>query len=299
VNSSRQLLYLIIGFFTIVVVCVELHIEEIERKLNAQNGLDLSNPMNRYEYEKIQNRKTISNIEPIFKLQTDSNHSIVISGNLPKINECMELMVEVETLFFDKTIDNKILIDSGVNIEKWVSKLKDILKVLRDNGIDNLSILIEGEEIELDNSIDTIELKVETEKKIRNITNLFISNSIKIRDKVEVNIKIQRIIYELLKKNTIKFKKKSDTLTFEAKKLLYKIVESLRKIPNEKIRIEGHTNENKNAYKDKILSQKRANRVRDFFIKYGLNRDRMMSIGYGNKKIDNNTTTSKVEIYII
>ncbi|NVK53957.1 MAG: OmpA family protein [Flavobacteriaceae bacterium] len=63
-----------------------------------------------------------------------------------------------------------------------------------------------------------------------------------------------------------------------------KIIELMKQIPNAKFLIEGHTDNKNTAQYNLILSQKRANAVKDYFIKSGINPNRLATIGYGESR---------------
>jgi OOP family OmpA-OmpF porin len=51
-----------------------------------------------------------------------------------------------------------------------------------------------------------------------------------------------------------------------------------------KVRIEGHTDGDGSAKYNKKLSQKRANAVRDFIVKLGIDESRLEAVGYGEDR---------------
>jgi outer membrane protein OmpA-like peptidoglycan-associated protein len=69
------------------------------------------------------------------------------------------------------------------------------------------------------------------------------------------------------------------------------IVEYLKKNPSIKIQIEGHTDNIGTDDSNQILSEKRANSVRNEIVKKGINADRMSTKGFGSKQpISQNST---------
>jgi outer membrane protein OmpA-like peptidoglycan-associated protein len=65
--------------------------------------------------------------------------------------------------------------------------------------------------------------------------------------------------------------------------LLDEVIEILKKNPTLKIRIEGHTS-GRVSESNTILSEKRANSVKDYFVNKGISLDRIESIGMGSSK---------------
>jgi OOP family OmpA-OmpF porin len=68
---------------------------------------------------------------------------------------------------------------------------------------------------------------------------------------------------------------------------LDKVVQFLKEHPERKIRIEGHTDSFGSKEYNYLLSEKRANSVKDYFVKYGISKDRITIKGWGmDKPID-------------
>jgi len=80
--------------------------------------------------------------------------------------------------------------------------------------------------------------------------------------------------------------------------ILNQVALVLRANPQVKgIRIEGHTDSRGNAKKNKILSQQRAEAVRDYLIKQGIEPGRLFAVGYGPEKpiADNRTNKGRAD----
>jgi outer membrane protein OmpA-like peptidoglycan-associated protein len=86
-------------------------------------------------------------------------------------------------------------------------------------------------------------------------------------------------------------------LRAEAKASLGKLVAFVNKEPGKPIRIEGHTDSRGNANANQILSQKRADSVRDALIAAGVAANRMSSVGLGedNPVADNETEEGRAK----
>ena len=83
----------------------------------------------------------------------------------------------------------------------------------------------------------------------------------------------------------------------EAKASLGKLVAFVNKDPNKPIRIEGHTDSRGNANANQLLSQRRADSVRDALIAAGVAANRMTSVGLGedNAVADNETDEGRAK----
>ncbi len=81
------------------------------------------------------------------------------------------------------------------------------------------------------------------------------------------------------------------TLQPEAYKVLNELVEYLKRKEDEKVEIGGHTDNVGGAAKNMILSQDRANTVREYLIAQGIAPERVTAKGYGlTMPIDDNRT---------
>ena len=96
-------------------------------------------------------------------------------------------------------------------------------------------------------------------------------------------------------KKGINFKKNSASLTNASYSTLDDIVALLRQIPVAKLEVQGHTdNKGKKEY-NLNLSQKRSESVVNYFIKKGIEPNRVRAIGYGSERpiADNNTSAGR------
>jgi outer membrane protein OmpA-like peptidoglycan-associated protein len=108
----------------------------------------------------------------------------------------------------------------------------------------------------------------------------------------------------IIEKNKIVITKKvyfdtnKATIKRVSNNILNQIVLTLRANPQIKgVRIEGHTDSRGNAQRNKTLSQKRAEAVRDFLIKRGIEATRLFAVGFGPDKpiADNRTAKGREE----
>ena len=72
-------------------------------------------------------------------------------------------------------------------------------------------------------------------------------------------------------------------LTNRAKRYLSSIVGVLNEVPDAKIAIDGHASSLGDATYNEILSQKRAHAVAEFLVNKGVDRDRIVAVGYGSR----------------
>ena len=94
---------------------------------------------------------------------------------------------------------------------------------------------------------------------------------------------IIEVAKEVEKFNKIYFAFDSYRLTNKAKNYLNSIVEALNKVPEAKISIEGHASSEGGSDYNDILSANRAKAVADYLIEHGVDRNRIVTEGYGSR----------------
>ena len=83
----------------------------------------------------------------------------------------------------------------------------------------------------------------------------------------------------------INFEPASDRMLVRSQALLERVAEKLRNNPRVKrVRIEGHSDDPGTPRKNEELSQLRAEAVRIFLIKRGVEPERLQAVGYGNAR---------------
>ena len=105
---------------------------------------------------------------------------------------------------------------------------------------------------------------------------------------------------------TILFDTGKSTIKFESAEVLNQIINVLKKYPNSRFRIEGHTDSTGKKAKNMILSQNRADAVKVYLIQGGIDAGRLESQGFGpdrpiasNKNKKGRELNRRVEINLI
>jgi ompA family protein len=83
---------------------------------------------------------------------------------------------------------------------------------------------------------------------------------------------------------TILFDTGKATIKFQSAEVLNQIINVLKKYPNSRFRIEGHTDSTGKKAKNMILSQNRADAVKVYLIQGGIDAGRLESQGFGPEK---------------
>ena len=104
----------------------------------------------------------------------------------------------------------------------------------------------------------------------------------KVDEKVKADIESQ--IKDILRLHKIEFKVNKADLTAKGAEIVDKLSAILKKYPNVKIRIEGHTDSGGKAEYNQKLSQARVDTVKAELVKSGIAADRLKPVGYGESK---------------
>ena len=106
---------------------------------------------------------------------------------------------------------------------------------------------------------------------------------------------IQAKISELAK--SVYFTTGGAIVTFKAYKPLNEVTDILKKYPTTALSVEGHTDNTGSAAVNKILSQKRAESIKAYFVKQGIDAGRITATGYGSEQPigDNKTAEGRAQ----
>jgi outer membrane protein OmpA-like peptidoglycan-associated protein len=182
--------------------------------------------------------------------------------------------------------NNKITISGEFPDESSIEAINRILNTFEDIGFDvqkDFSLIPEKKiEEEKTSSENKISIKEETKVKTDTTTD----SRLTLEDIQKKNIqKVQADINALLKNNPIYFKHNSNDLTLESKKILDKIIDLVNQNSEEiaRLKISGHTDASGSAAYNKLLSQKRAEKVRNYLVDHHIKVHILEAVGYGEE----------------
>ncbi len=181
-------------------------------------------------------------------------------------------------------VKGKILVslDNQKTEDKSSKTPKDVLIVKETEVKEEPSIIkLEKEEVILQKTDET---KIIEKKAIEAVE---VPKVEEIKEVVEIvpntSKIVQKEINTILEKNKIIFKRRSTTITKESILIVKKIATILNENENFKVEVAGHTDSRGKSSLNKKLSQLRANSVRKALIYYGVNKDRLKAVGYGEE----------------
>jgi len=117
------------------------------------------------------------------------------------------------------------------------------------------------------------------------------------RDNLETVLASADDVERLVRFEYVKFQTGSANLTKETTYELDFLVDAMKKRPNMTIQLQGHTDSTGNADANMVLSDNRANSVRNYLISNGINASRLQAVGFGQtvEIADNATAEGRKE----
>ncbi len=170
---------------------------------------------------------------------------------------------------------------------RWNKLASKSVNFFDKNNLKNLFIEASGNNITIKSDFKNKALfdKFNTLIEQNKDKNLNLTNLVKLKNPIDLS-KIQSNINETLKLHPIRFAKSSSKITKDGIKNLEKIINTFLQHKNVRfdLVVEGHTDSTGSEKKNKILSQKRANSVKNYLQQNCYNLNNVESIGYGSSK---------------
>lgn len=96
---------------------------------------------------------------------------------------------------------------------------------------------------------------------------------------------------DVIRLDYVQFESGGATLTADSRFQLLDLAEIMKKYPQLRIELSGHTDNQGDAASNKALSQRRADAARNFLVEQGISASRLTSVGYGDTRpVDKNDT---------
>ncbi len=111
------------------------------------------------------------------------------------------------------------------------------------------------------------------------------------RDRARAQAQLDRV----LRSKPVEFIYAKDELTPKSKRLINQVYAVLKKYPDIRVKIAGHTDSDGTKENNLKLSQKRANAIKRYLVKKGIKAKRLVAIGYGESRplVKNDTPAHK------
>ncbi len=170
-------------------------------------------------------------------------------------------------------------------------------EALKENGITVSGLNVDGRDVTLEGIVKSDEIRKKAEEIAEKvygvnkvINNLKIVSSPSKVKKTETIKKLEKTLTDFSAEN-IEFETGSSVIRRKSYTVLDKLTELLKKYPDVKIEIAGHTDSKGNPKFNLDLSQRRAEAVKKYLTEHGIAADRLSAKGYGSSKpiADNKT----------
>ncbi len=219
--------------------------------------------------------------------------------------------VAADTLIVDKNVKENALLDFFTNFADNFSNF-DSGYLAYANGT------IEVDGIAQDNIVDqTLNEQLKTLTNVKVDNKLIINTKVKQEDDItDENITkkisrktaedVQKALDTLLKNRRVQFLYARDVLTSGSKLLVDKISRLLKENDAIKVEISGYTDSDGTKKNNLRLSQRRAENIKKYLVKQGIEKRRLKAIGYGesrplviNNSLKNKEINRRVEFKVI
>jgi len=104
------------------------------------------------------------------------------------------------------------------------------------------------------------------------------------KEKILSKDDVQSLVNNIFITDKISFERRSSEPTEKSKVLIENLSNILKQNPKFTIEVGGHTDSRGNKELNKKISQDRANRVKEILESFGVDKDRIKAVGYGNER---------------
>lgn len=300
-NKKLLLLLLICLLVLLYISCVLINTPKIYNQLHSQVKKEVPKEVVKKEIKNTEN-KIIKKVEqksdetpkvekafenykyPEIEI-SKKNNNITVSGIFSSAEDSDSVM-ELLKKFSASTNKGYIKIDELVSKEKkWLNILQGIAYYFA-KSIEKGEITFSDNEFLIEGKVLNKGAKKDIEDLLQTMNDLDIKikSNISIMKPITPNQKVKKNIYDILKSQSIEFEKGKAIIKKETYPLLDSIIEVLSKEDNLMVLIEGHTSNGGDAIINQILSLDRADAIKEYFIKQGIDETRLDTIGYGEDR---------------
>ena len=223
--------------------------------------------------------------------------TLTLRGSLPDSASRDAILREAHARYDDAKIRivDELSVDQQVAAASWLDGVPAILPVLRQMS-GRGSVIIDGRSIVLSGRVANEQSKTTLLRTVAPMT----AAGLELEDHVlastsaasgrPIRASLQTRLNNILARGRIEFESNQVTLTSGGRATLDQLVPILRDAPRSVIEIGGHTDSYGAPEYNVELSRRRAEAVRDYFVKQGLSH-RFIAVGYGASKPRTNEHT--------
>lgn len=231
-------------------------------------------------------------IKPFSLVLTKKDDIVVMDGifaneeDSKKVSNLLNINRDGEYTYEENVVIDEFLLSK---IATLVSSFKDFFANGSKLSIINDEVYLTGELKDpnqyalLETIISRSDINLVKDIKIANPTLVDEENNDNISSKSLTLNDIQLMINQIILEKKISFERRSSTVTQDSLVTLNKIAKILNENIKIKIEIAGHTDSRGENALNKKISQDRANSVKDVLVSLGIDKDRLIAIGYGEE----------------
>ena len=211
---------------------------------------------------------------------------IVVEGVVPDQASKTQIINKLKETYQDTQIVDKVLVKPVVMPKGWVETVtKSITPDLKK--VSQGQLVVQGTQVKLSGKVSNDTDKSNTENAIKNN----IQSAYRFSSTLSLNLAEQKILDDALKNRIIEFESGSAVLTATGQQILNEMAAALNKVQGKKIKIIGHTDSSGDPKRNVILSQQRADAVKEYLIAKQIPTEKLSTEGLGAAKpVADNTT---------
>ncbi len=270
-------------------IAAKLGIHKITENVSKIETKKVDEHINETQVEATQVVKTIANVEksdPAFGMIIDKNITIV--GMFSPVSVSGRLINYINQLCEHNQCDNDIRYSKDIKDINWQNDMVDLIKLLREAKIEQASIFVNSNTLKIEGDLASIDNNIQAiTKKLKSDGLTMVGEKIKVNhSEKKINTvkskSLQEKIDDMLKNNTISFTQHSNNIDTKSEKVLDEISTLLSRKKDIKFDIIDYIRLGNDKIFSKVMSQKRADILKKYFLKKGLNPKK--SIGLGDKE---------------
>jgi OmpA-OmpF porin, OOP family len=213
-------------------------------------------------------------------------HELTLRGSLPD-KATHDRIVERAHSLYDRAqvrIVDQLTVDQRIAPASWLTTVPSILPVLGDMK-GRGSVIIDGHYLVLSGRVQTDQIKGVILRSVTPVTatGLELEDHLLAATPPVTRVSLQTRLNEVLSRNQLDFESNEATLTPRGQATLDRLIPLLQRSPRASVEIGGHTDGFGAPDYNRELSRRRAETVRQYFIKHGLT-NRFTVVGYGASK---------------
>lgn len=187
------------------------------------------------------------------------------------------------------SIQNIKIVENSEISKDLLREISELTELLKDNSHKNLitTVVSKIDKYEIQTNIYEKKEHIVDENKdnvTKNENFEEIDKNNEQKEKILSKDDVQSLVNNIFITDKISFERRSAEPTEKSKVLIENLSNILKQNPKFTIEVGGHTDSRGNKELNKKISQDRANRVKEILESFGVDKDRIKAVGYGNER---------------